>query len=358
MYEATKREEALRMNNDKLRFAAKAILAEQKGVLAAEIMARMGRDPGEIYRELAREFGEALYERVEAPATPEQKERLAKLSPQQVKLTELAGEKSQTILTRAPGNGAPIRDRRHLQDLCRELPGSGSSAPHPGGSPDHRQRCFGLGDTGVRACQHYKVGGESMSQQPPVERQHRSLLRTIARRAMLERGLCPDFPAEALTELDGIHRPGTRNEKSMRDLINLLWCSIDNDDSLDLETIEARPVFDGDEIKDLKADPLRFPDLSLSVSKLLGSGAMARRAQSRTGTMKWQRLGVARAERRQAQGGQDRQRRSAADQRNEAAIDHRCVGALLLPGLSEPPCRLCYRRARQADQLGFRCEEP
>jgi hypothetical protein len=44
-----------------------------------------------------------------------------------------------------------------------------------------------------------------MSQQPPVERQHRSLLRTIARRAMLERGLCPDFPAEALPELDGIH---------------------------------------------------------------------------------------------------------------------------------------------------------
>jgi phosphoglucomutase len=77
-------------------------------LLAAEIMARTGRDPGEIYRELAREFGEAFYDRVEAPATPEQKERLAKLSPQEVKLTELAGEKIQTILTRAPGNGAPI----------------------------------------------------------------------------------------------------------------------------------------------------------------------------------------------------------------------------------------------------------
>ena len=49
--------------------------------------------------------------------------------------------------------------------------------------------------------------------------------------------------------------------------------------ALDLEAIEARPVFDGDEIKDLKADPLRFPDLSLSVSKLLDSGAMAGRAQ-------------------------------------------------------------------------------
>jgi phosphoglucomutase len=77
-------------------------------LLAAEIMARTGRDPGEIYRALTREFGEPAYERVDAPATPEQKERLAKLSPQQVKLTGLAGEKIQTILTRAPGNDAPI----------------------------------------------------------------------------------------------------------------------------------------------------------------------------------------------------------------------------------------------------------
>ena len=59
--------------------------------------------------ELTREFGEPAYDRVEAPATPEQKELLAKLSPQQVKLTELAGEKIQTILTHAPGNGAPHR---------------------------------------------------------------------------------------------------------------------------------------------------------------------------------------------------------------------------------------------------------
>ena len=77
-------------------------------LLSAEIIARMGHDPGEIYRELTREFGEPAYDRVEAPATPNQKELLAKLSPQQVKLTELAGEKIQTVLTRAPGNGAPI----------------------------------------------------------------------------------------------------------------------------------------------------------------------------------------------------------------------------------------------------------
>jgi phosphoglucomutase len=77
-------------------------------LLAAEMTARMSRDPGEIYHELTREFGEPAYDRVEAPATRNQKELLAKLSPKQVKLTELAGEKIQTVLTRAPGNGAPI----------------------------------------------------------------------------------------------------------------------------------------------------------------------------------------------------------------------------------------------------------
>ncbi len=77
-------------------------------LLAAEITARMGRDPGEIYRELAREFGEPVYDRVEAPATPAQKEVLSKLSPQQVLSTDLAGEKIRSILTHAPGNGAPI----------------------------------------------------------------------------------------------------------------------------------------------------------------------------------------------------------------------------------------------------------
>lgn len=78
------------------------------GLLAGEITARMGRDPGEIYRDLTREFGEPFYNRVDAPATPEQKKRLEKLSPEQLRLTDLAGEKIQTILTRAPGNGAPI----------------------------------------------------------------------------------------------------------------------------------------------------------------------------------------------------------------------------------------------------------
>jgi phosphoglucomutase len=77
-------------------------------LLAAEITARMSRDPGEIYQELTSEFGKPVYDRVEAPATPDQKQLLAKLSAKQVKLTDLAGEKIKTVLTAAPGNGAPI----------------------------------------------------------------------------------------------------------------------------------------------------------------------------------------------------------------------------------------------------------
>ncbi len=77
-------------------------------LLAAEITARMGRDPGEIYCSLTSEFGEPLYDRIEAPATPEQKEVLKKLSPRQVTSAVLAGEKIEGILTQAPGNNAPI----------------------------------------------------------------------------------------------------------------------------------------------------------------------------------------------------------------------------------------------------------
>ncbi|MEO6996265.1 MAG: alpha-D-glucose phosphate-specific phosphoglucomutase, partial [Lacunisphaera sp.] len=77
-------------------------------LLAAEITAKLGRDPGQLYGDLTREFGEPAYDRVEAPATATQKTALAKLSPTQVKTTELAGEKIEARLTEAPGNGAPI----------------------------------------------------------------------------------------------------------------------------------------------------------------------------------------------------------------------------------------------------------
>jgi phosphoglucomutase len=77
-------------------------------LLAAEMLARTGKDPGETYRSLTERFGAPVYERVDAPATPEQKAVLARLSPEQVHATELAGDPIEAMLTRAPGNGAPI----------------------------------------------------------------------------------------------------------------------------------------------------------------------------------------------------------------------------------------------------------
>jgi phosphoglucomutase len=77
-------------------------------LLSAEITARGGRDPGELYRDLTRELGEPAADRVEAPATPEQKQRLAKLSHRQLRIKELAGETIDAVLDRAPGNDAPI----------------------------------------------------------------------------------------------------------------------------------------------------------------------------------------------------------------------------------------------------------
>jgi phosphoglucomutase len=77
-------------------------------LLAAEITARTGKDPGEHYRELAAEFGTFHYKRIDAPATPEQKARLRQLSPEAIKEETLAGDAITAKLTRAPGNGAAI----------------------------------------------------------------------------------------------------------------------------------------------------------------------------------------------------------------------------------------------------------
>lgn len=77
-------------------------------LLAAEIMARTGRDPAELYRGLTRELGDPVYERIDAPATREQKAILQKLSPEDVQASELAGEPIRAMLTNAPGNGSPI----------------------------------------------------------------------------------------------------------------------------------------------------------------------------------------------------------------------------------------------------------
>ncbi|MFZ6648620.1 phosphoglucomutase (alpha-D-glucose-1,6-bisphosphate-dependent) [Undibacterium sp. TJN25] len=77
-------------------------------LLSAEITARSGRDLGDIYQQLAAEMGNPVSDRVEAPATPEQKKKLSQLSAKQVQSTDLAGEKIDNILTKAPGNGADI----------------------------------------------------------------------------------------------------------------------------------------------------------------------------------------------------------------------------------------------------------
>jgi phosphoglucomutase len=78
------------------------------GLLAAEMTAATGRDPGELYGQLTRELGEPFYRRVDAPATADQKARLATLSAADVPFTELAGAPITSMITAAPGNGAAI----------------------------------------------------------------------------------------------------------------------------------------------------------------------------------------------------------------------------------------------------------
>jgi phosphoglucomutase len=77
-------------------------------LLAAEMKATTGKDPGELYAELAGRFGRAAYRRTDVAATPREKDVLKRLSPDQVRSAELAGEPITAVLTEAPGNGAPI----------------------------------------------------------------------------------------------------------------------------------------------------------------------------------------------------------------------------------------------------------
>jgi len=116
-----------------LRFDGTVWTTDKDGIilalLSAEITARMGRDPAAIYRELARELGEPAFDRVDAPATPEQRAKLSTLSPQQVPFTDLAGEKIQSILTHAPGNCAPIGGLKVIAE-------NGWFAARPSGTED------------------------------------------------------------------------------------------------------------------------------------------------------------------------------------------------------------------------------
>jgi len=85
------------------------------------------------------------------------------------------------------------------------------------------------------------------------EKQDRAILQSIARRAMMERGLLPDFSPEALAELDRIQAPAAPKGEAIRDLTHLLWASIDNDDSRDLDQLTVAEVMPGDEVKILVA---------------------------------------------------------------------------------------------------------
>jgi phosphoglucomutase len=87
-------------------------------LLAAEITARTGKDPGEHYREITAQFGAPSYTRIDAPASPEQKARLAKLAPEAVRASSLAGEPITAKLTRAPGNDAPIGGLKVVTENC------------------------------------------------------------------------------------------------------------------------------------------------------------------------------------------------------------------------------------------------
>jgi phosphoglucomutase len=99
------------------------------GLLSAEITARTGRDPGDAYKELTREFGEPVFQRVDAPASKPEKQILKRLAPSQVHSKELAGEKITQILSDAPGNNAPI-------DGLKVLTEHGWFAARPSGTED------------------------------------------------------------------------------------------------------------------------------------------------------------------------------------------------------------------------------
>jgi phosphoglucomutase len=86
------------------------------GLLAAEITARAGRDPGALYEELTREFGAPVYERIDAPCSPEQKRILSRLSSDQLRANQLAGDQIRATLTVAPGNNAPIGGLKVVTD--------------------------------------------------------------------------------------------------------------------------------------------------------------------------------------------------------------------------------------------------
>jgi phosphoglucomutase len=98
-------------------------------LLSAEITARSGKDPGEIYAGLCEKYGRPVYERIDAPANAEQRASLAKLSPKDITVSEVGGEKIESVLTTAPGDGNAIGG-------IKVLAKSGWFAARPSGTED------------------------------------------------------------------------------------------------------------------------------------------------------------------------------------------------------------------------------
>ena len=156
-------------------------------LLAAEITARLGRDPGEAYRVLTQELGEPAYRRIDAPATSEQKRLLSRLSPERVRLSDLAGEKITMVLSHAPGNSAAIgglkvvaetgwftaasvrrsRHRGRLQGLCRKLPRPRDSRPHHRRRPGDRRRSVGRCARALNGANLRCMSNDNASPAPP-----------------------------------------------------------------------------------------------------------------------------------------------------------------------------------------------
>jgi phosphoglucomutase len=139
------------------------------GLLAAEITATLGLDPGARYAEIAREFGAPVYERIDAPATAGQKRLLAQLSPDQVDAKELAGSPIRAILTTAPGNGKSIGGLKVAAD-------DGWFAVRPSGTEEV-----------------YKLYAESFRDRPHLERIQAEAQALVAR--LFARALPPDVSA-------------------------------------------------------------------------------------------------------------------------------------------------------------------
>jgi phosphoglucomutase len=123
-------------------------------LLAAEMTARSGCDPGKLYQRLVNDLGEPAYERVDAPATSEEKQKLANLTAGQIHLSDLAGEKIERVLTTAPGNGAPFGGFKVMTE-------SGWFAARPSGT-ENIYKIYAESFQGVAQLHHIQEAAQAM----------------------------------------------------------------------------------------------------------------------------------------------------------------------------------------------------